>query len=370
MSSHSRVHRTPFKGGCRRSYSPMTTDSLRRQVLFTRFDSERRNQDGRARALRVHRHTHHQATGRPSWSRLPSRASSKRRRREPSSWPTSSLQAQPRPEAKGGPAAGTAVSSRLSPKHLRVATDVVHLVRWRPTVDAVGTLDRLAGPSGFDSRRDRSDSRETLAARPPAWRPLWGDLTERRGASPAGGGPLENGVRLPARHGAEGRSVQAVWRHTNSRNRAGDSMILPRRYSDSDCAPHLWELPGRPKTPEEPASTRSRSSVRPEPPITGPRVVGVGGVLRTPRQLEIPGPKTRHTPYGRDGAGTRRRRGSNPRGINSDRLLNSHRPRERPPGRVALARVTGLRHAPLWICQRPPGIMTPGDKTVSTTTAA
>lgn len=38
-------------------------------------------------------------------------------------------------------------------------------------------------------------------------------------------------------------------------------MILPRRYSDFDCAPHHWELPGRPKTPEEPASTRPDSSL-------------------------------------------------------------------------------------------------------------
>ena len=57
------------------------------------------------RALRVHRHHPHRATGRPSWSRLPSRALSKRRRRTPSSWPISSLQPQPRLVTSSGCAA-------------------------------------------------------------------------------------------------------------------------------------------------------------------------------------------------------------------------------------------------------------------------
>ena len=38
--------------------------------------------------------------------------------------------------------------------------------------------------------------------------------------------------------------------------------------------------------------------------------------------------------------------GSNPAGTAPNRLLNSHRPRERPPGRATLARVAGLRRTP------------------------
>jgi len=58
-----------------------------------------------------------------------------------------------------------------------------------------------------------------------------------KGARPTAAGHNKSGFDSPRGFGAERRSVQAAWRHTNSRNPAGDSMILPRRYSDSDCVP-------------------------------------------------------------------------------------------------------------------------------------
>jgi hypothetical protein len=160
---------------------------------------------GRPGAARVGTQAGPGAAGRPSWSRLPSRVSPKRRRRKTPSWPTflSKIWSARAARDAGVPLPHPGICERL-PASFVSSTD-----SWpsRRSARWPGWL----GPSEFDSRGDRLDDRETLADRPAAWRPLWGDPTER-GTSPAGGGPPTNGVRLPARSldHRDGRPVRSI----------------------------------------------------------------------------------------------------------------------------------------------------------------
>ena len=144
------------------------------------------------------------AAGRPLWSRLPSRASPKRRRRKTSSWLPVSTGIR---NARAACDAGVPTSPL---RHLQAEPDIEPCTRGQPAVEAVGTLARLAGAGRVRLSGDRLDDREALADRSAAWRLLRLRLCERGAAY--GSGSQQIGVRLPARSldHRDGRPVRSI----------------------------------------------------------------------------------------------------------------------------------------------------------------
>jgi len=340
MSNHSRVHQTPFKAPRRRPYSPMTTD-FPAPAGATHLVRLRAAHLGRPGASPARTRARPEATGRPSWSRLPSRASSKRRRRNPSSWPTTSPQPQPRLVTWSGPAARTAV---FPVRHLdtceRPLTSYISYTGSRPHTRSAHRTGWLGRPSSTLGGADRTAAKPSRCVQPRGDR--YGCVRETKGAPPTAAGQQSMEFDSPRGLGPKRRSVQAVWRHTNSRNRAGDSMILPRRYSDSDCAPHLWELPGCPKTPEEPASTWPDSSLVEWEIRTTPRRIPLPSAACRPHVVVATRQCGRAA--GVLAGGASQRPGSSPGQATAHRLQDNHRPhgRSRPYARTTV-RVAGLQ---------------------------
>jgi len=142
-----RVHRTPFKEGLARPSSVMASQRSPPAGALLAFES-RAAVFGRPGAARVGTQAGPGAAGRPSWSRLPSRVSPKRRRRKTPSWPTflSKIWSARAARDAGVPLPHPGICERL-PASFVSSTD-----SWpsRRSARWPGWL----GPAEFDSRRD------------------------------------------------------------------------------------------------------------------------------------------------------------------------------------------------------------------------